>query len=1317
MIIHLLEPFWNTHIIAILLFSSITLVLLLFIFRSIRLEHRELGEQLEERKHFLDTVVSNVRDAFIVVNDEGTIEYWNPAAEKLFGYSYDEAKGKDLHRLLTVEADRTEAAAGMQRFRSNGRGQIFGVLRECLAIRKDGGILNAELSVTSFTSNGRWFAVGTIRDVSERHRRNQELQNEQQRFASMVANQPAAIYRARIEEAGRVFEFMSSQFETITGRPVALILGNDTTEFTSMVQGEDVPELRRLFAQSTGVLFPEFQIIYRIMHADGQVRWVLDRGKGGITPQGISIVDGALIDLTAQKESEERLRNFNQEMERQVEQRTAELHASESRFQGIFDQTSQFMGILDTLGRLSDVNKTVLDFCGYPKAEIVGRPFWDLPGWPMPIHVVEAIKEGFGSALRGLEYTFEAQAPDRNGGLHDLSMILAGIKNKAGAIEFLTATGTDITGIKEFQRRLLLNERRLETTQGIAKIGTWEMNWRTKEAFWSKEIYQLLEYDPTEVPGSLEAYVARIHPDDKPRFEQSFQTMLVDAQAMRFELRFLFPDGRVKYLLSHVEPVVQDDLLLRLFGYLQDISELSLAERKVRRLDRAIEQSPVSVVITDRRGDIEYVNPMFERITGYSSEEVLGKNPRVLKSGTQAKEVYQGMWNTISSGGTWRGELCNKKKDGSLYWEHASISPVRDEVGEITHYVAVKEDITERRTLIEALKLARVEAERANQAKSDFLANMSHEIRTPLNAVIGFGNLLAQSTLDKPQTGQVLRLLKAAKYLLQLLDDVLDLSKIEADKMSLEALPFDLFELLDQVTETMAYKMGSSEVVRFVSSLPEQLPRLLIGDSLRVRQVLLNLLSNAIKFTPSGQIKLELQVERRTEVGVVLRFIVADTGIGMDEPTLARLFSPFTQGEPSTSRRYGGTGLGLSISSRLIALMGGRMWAESRKNQGSIFFFEAPFTVRLEESDRALLPPTSSRNFSGLLEGCRILLVEDNEVNQEVASQLLRKVGAVVELAENGDRALSVLRDLGSGTVVDLVLMDLHMPVRDGYTTTEAIRNELGLKELPIIGLTADIIAGTRERCLAAGMNEVMSKPFEPERLYAIVKTWCGKGEIVTKEAGKQPVPTAQPELPDFTGIDSAAGLRRASGDVPFYLSLLQRFSRNYENFAVTAEAAFSERRFNDLFHLAHSLKGLAATIGAGRLAAAAAVLEAEARAKVPDPQRLGPSLLDLVTRLHEVLEALRALPREVVEVPQIEEDSTELPSRLVKVRELLQEFDTRALGEFATCVPLLSAHGFSLQAKRIEAVLQEYDFDAAVKLLEDLTALLNGLGQGKLHG
>jgi PAS domain S-box-containing protein len=533
-------------------------------------------------------------------------------------------------------------------------------------------------------------------------------------------------------------------------------------------------------------------------------------------------------------------------------------------------------------------------------------------------------------------------------------------------------------------------------------------------------------------------------------------------------------------------------------------------EQALTKLTQAVEQSPESIVITDLQGRIEYVNDCFVKNSGYSFEELLGKNPRILQSGKTPVESFEAMWVALQSGKGWQGEFVNRRKDGSEYVEFVIIAPIRQPNGEVSNYLAVKQDISEKKQIgeeleahrhhLEQLVASRTEelssackrADEASAAKSSFLANMSHEIRSPLNAINGMAHLMRRDGLPPEQMARLNKLEASSKHLLETINAVLDFSKIEAGKLVLEETEFSLYEVIENVCSMSSERAASKQLL-----LQTEIPQLnirLIGDPTRLQQALLNFVGNAIKFTERGSVTLRVSETESSESRVALRFEIIDTGIGIEAEAIGRLFNSFEQADSSTTRRFGGSGLGLAISKKIAEAMGGEAGVQSTPGAGSTFWMTGSFAkggelqaglVEMPGEDALL---AIQQRFAGR----RLLLVEDEPINREVAAVLIDETGLIVTLAEDGLIAV----DLVANGTYDLVLMDMQMPRMGGLEATRKIRQLPNGQSLRIIAMTANAFASDRVDCMAAGMDDFLSKPIEPDLLFVTLLKWLDNPKV-----------------------------------------------------------------------------------------------------------------------------------------------------------------------------------------------------------------------------
>ena len=510
----------------------------------------------------------------------------------------------------------------------------------------------------------------------------------------------------------------------------------------------------------------------------------------------------------------------------------------------------------------------------------------------------------------------------------------------------------------------------------------------------------------------------------------------------------------------------------------------------LRKLTAAVEQSGSAIVITDTNGLIEYVNPFFTRLTGYSPEEAIGKKPSILKADNADPDVFRVLWETISQGGTWSGELHNKTKEGRLYWEQATIAPVKDEEGRTTHFIAVKEDITARKAAELELLQAKEAAEAASMAKSAFLANMSHEIRTPMNGVIGMTDLCLDTEITREQRTYLEAVKSSADNLLSIINDILDFSKIEAGRIELLPEPFRLRSTIGHALRSVAVR-GVEKGLEIVFEPDVDTPDSLMGDPLRLRQILLNLVGNAVKFTEKGQIVVSVsQVATDSDGSVQLCFSVADEGIGITPEQQQRIFAPFEQADISTTKSYGGTGLGLAITTRLVDLMGGEISVESIPGEGSTFSFTALFK-------EVELPEFRLDD----LKGRAVLVVDDVAVNRAMLQGFLAQWGMEVATAAGAKEAFELLENNPSR--FDLALFDGHMPNEDGWHLAERVRAEPLFGEIPIVIMPSVGLRGDTNRCKKLGISGYLVKPVVHEELYELLRAVLG---LSTQGATSDPV-------------------------------------------------------------------------------------------------------------------------------------------------------------------------------------------------------------------
>ena len=894
-----------------------------------------------------------------------------------------------------------------------------------------------------------------------------------------------------------------------------------------------------------------------------------------------------------------------------LEQEKQEKEIQDTMREMLMDRSRDGIVIIGQDHRVIEANWRFADMLGRTPQEVTGLYTWEYEA----VMRESEIREIFGD-FSSINAVFETRHRRKDGTVFDVEVSTAGAS--IGDISCVIAICRDISERKQAERQVRQSEEHFRALFELSQDGFVLADPQGRFLDANKAYCALTGYSLPELRALGDFYA--ITPEKWRNWQRTEiweNLLLKTGDTGVYQKEYIHKDG-------HVFPVELRDFAVYdeegkvkyAWGIVRDISERTQTEERMRTLIQVIEQSPVCIVMTDAFGNIEYVNPKFTQISGYSFEEVKGQNPRILNSGQKSVEEYKELWTTISSGRQWRGEFLNKHKDGSLYYESALIAPILDARGEIVHYVAIKEDITQRRRTEEelrkkeinfkkivdilpqlvsyvdremryrfvnsayasffpadpigkcvrevigddafekskrhieqvflgktvhfsatlpypgigerfidvylipdyssqgtvegyyailndlshlkkiedSLRRAKDEAETASRLKSEFLANMSHEIRTPLNGILGMLQLMQSTNLDAEQQDCLYTAIKSSERLTRLLSDILDISKIEADKLVFREHPFDI-EDVEQALKELFSQAIKERKVTYAFRRDSHVPRQVVGDEARLVQVLFNLVGNSLKFTEAGSVTVDVSVLPFT-AGAPLRllFSVRDTGLGMSDQTQLDIFEPFIQSDGSYTRKHQGVGLGLTIVRKLVQRMGGTLCMDSALGEGTSIYFSLPLSPAAECGLDAECVPGNT----DALRGLKVLMVEDDAVNLLCGQRLLQNAGCVVTSARNGQEALERLLD----EAFDLVLMDIQMPVLDGIQTTKAIRHAAPfahISDIPIIALTAHAMAGDQEKFLAAEMNGYMSKPFDLRKMNAeierVVRDRRGRGK------------------------------------------------------------------------------------------------------------------------------------------------------------------------------------------------------------------------------
>ena len=715
------------------------------------------------------------------------------------------------------------------------------------------------------------------------------------------------------------------------------------------------------------------------------------------------------------------------------------------------------------------------------------------------------------------------------------------------------------------------------------------------------------------------------------------------------------------------------------------------------------------------------VNPALAQMLGYySPQELLDNFPETtleIYSNPAKRDEFVTLMKEY--GIVKDFEYVARRKNGNYITTLTDAHVIRSSDGQILYYEGIVRDITEKKRM-EELRIAKEAAEKTAQSKNEFLANISHEIRTPMNAIIGFTTLALQNDLTPKLRNYLNTISKSSRNLLHLLNDILDFSKIEADRLEMESVDFKLDELIKNTSEIVSLK-AQEKKIRFLVSVNPGVPNDLVGDPYRLSQILLNLANNAVKFTTSGFVMISVEPIELNLDNCLLMFSVKDTGIGMTTEHISKLFKPFSQADSSVTRRFGGTGLGLAISKHLVEMMGGRIQVESQMGKGSTFYFTIQLLRRQHkyrrhlasgmspfEIETAMQPPDEESLAN--IRGGKILLVEDNIINQELTREILNDIGLNVDIAGNGQEALAQLKT----SSYDIILMDVQMPVMSGPEATVVIRETPQWKDVPIVAMTAHDTSRDRQECIKAGMNDYITKPLDINILMSMLVKWV---KPKARQAEAQPGQVIRSRIHDhqapfsISGIDVVDGLERLQGNKRVYIKLLKSFIQHHENAEQDISKAIEAEDYTKVAAIAHTIKGAAANLSITAVATSASRLQERARSG--NMVNIMSALKSLSAELGTVGSSITQLARtdsyNNITEPLIEPvDAAGVASIFRELFSLLEKSDMRAETTFNKIKNHIKGKNFDEDINSMEQLLTNLEFGKAMDILSGLAVKLN---------
>ncbi len=749
-----------------------------------------------------------------------------------------------------------------------------------------------------------------------------------------------------------------------------------------------------------------------------------------------------------------------------------ELKESENRFRQVAETAQEWIWEIDTNGLYTYASPVIESLLGYTPDEVVGKKyFYDL----YPPEEKEELKRDVFEILskKGILKNFVNAHLHKNGQLVYISTSGSPVFDDAGNLTGYRGADEDITERKMAEELLKLNEKKFHNLFYYHSAVKLIIDPETGNIVEANKAAAAFYGWPEETLQSMNiSQINALHPEGVKKEIENARTL----KKTNFEFQHRKADDSlvdVEVFSSRIEIDSKEFL----HSIVHDISEKKKAEEKLKLLNRAVEASSVSVIITNADGNINYVNPYFTELTGYSYEETIGKNPRILKSGNQPKEFYDNLWNTINSGKDWAGEFLNRKKNGELYWESGVISPIVNSNGKVTNFVNIKEDITHKKKMLEDLVAAKEKAEESDKLKTAFINNISHEIRTPLNGILGFGHLIAEFDLSAEKRREYFKHINhSSDRLLNTITDYMDMAMIVSKTMKVNKKEFILAPVFETITKKTK-QLCADQKINFNIEIPLDSKDLIVYSNPEfIQKILRKLLDNAIKFTREGSISCGYKI--KTEH---IEFFVKDTGSGIDSDKLNVIFEMFSQEDSSMTREYDGNGLGLSIAKDLATLIGGKIQATSEKGKGSEFTFTIP--NHNSKTLRSVNNQIKINNNDQPL----VLIVEDDKLSYLFLKTILDRSGYNNIRAINGLEAVNYCTQ---NPDISIVLMDIQMPVMNGIEATRQIREYK--PGLPIIATTAHAQTGDKHRFIEAGCSDYLSKPIKKEKLLALISSTLG---------------------------------------------------------------------------------------------------------------------------------------------------------------------------------------------------------------------------------
>ncbi|WP_342565429.1 PAS domain S-box protein [Paenibacillus sp. FSL R7-0345] len=1004
----------------------------------------------------------------------------------------------------------------------------------------------------------------------------------------------------------------------------------------------------------------------------------------------------------------------------------------------VIEQAPLSILITDKDRRIEYINPYFTEVTGYSKEEILGKTPSVLKTDKTRREIYSELNETLGA---GGKWHGEFVNRKKNGDEYTEAVLISSIKNESGEVTHYVGIKEDISEYKRMKKEL--SDQLYFTSQLIDTLPHPLFYIDDRQCFLGcNDAYeQAFQVSRSRLAGIPMSMLPHLPEDGYRNLSEMMTKVAATGRSSVRQILRTFASGEDHHILYSLSAFrLSDHSVGGYLGIMTDISDLKHKEKEIldnrNFLDAIISHIPVMITVKDAQHlKIFKANQASADFLGITPDELVGLDLQTVFPEEIARRLMEADKRVIATGQTFSeieiipddGEHCN------LRYVLTTKLPIMDAEGQPLYLLSVSEDITEAKRKEAELKYALNLAEEATAAKSQFLANMSHEIRTPMNAIIGMAYLALKTALNPVQQDYISKIHNAGTSLLGIINEILEFSKVESGKLELENMKFTLMEVISGALDLSSQSAGEKGLQLRCEILPD-VPARLSGDPLRLGQIITNLLSNAIKFTEEGEISIAVELNSVIDSRVKLQISVRDTGIGMSKEAESKVFQAFTQADSSTTRKFGGTGLGLAISRKLVGIMGGSLWVDSEEGKGSTFAFTAWFDlVQHEELPAVMLPETVSpvHEKDYKLTGIRVLVAEDNEINRQIAAELLISQGLLPDLAVNGAEAVRMVEAMPADRPYGIVLMDLQMPEMDGFEAAARIR-ELA-PGLPVIAMTARTMQEERERSFASGMNGHVAKPVDPDMLLTTIGRWAADGtarrdaeseviaagpgagagaDIVTgvdtdtdKDKDKDTEVDTETDalsILRLSGIDTAGGLNRVGQNRTLYISLLLKYADSQREAVQNLRQALWKEEAAAVEMLAHNLKGLSGNIGVTQVQSLAGTL-GKMITRAAEPEVLEVLLHRLESAVQDSSEEIRrqlgsqtrsAVP--AVESAQLADPPVQLLQRLLG---LLLDNDSEAVDYYTAIRGSVTGLMQPDTVNRLERSIGRFEYEEAVEI------------------